>query len=119
MTEKEKNTEKNTAEFTVYKILVARLDNKTEVYEKKYDKPLSIQNFHFEGSDFTIPFVYSGISPDLTTIYFIAVLVESNDNEGQDYLHQLKKEIEHEGWEYIKTEQTSKKDLSEIKSYSN
>lgn len=107
------------AEFSIYKILIARQDNQTEVYEKKYNKPLSVQNFHFENSDFTIPFVYSGLSPDLTTIFYTAVLIESEDIEGQDYLQQLRKEIEHEGWYYIKTEQTSKKEMSEIKSYAN
>lgn len=107
------------AEFTVYKILVARLDNKTEIYEKRYDKALTVQNFHFESADFTIPFVYSGLSPDLSTIFYTAVLIESEDVEGQEYLTQLKKEIEHEGWYYTKTEQTSKKDISDIKSYAN
>ena len=81
------------AEFTVYKILVARADHKTEVYEKRYDKALSVQNFHFEAADFTIPFVYSGLSPDLITIFYTAVLIESDDMEGQDYLNQLKKKL--------------------------
>lgn len=111
--------EKIYAEYTVYKILVAKQDNQTEVYEKRYDKALSISNFHFEGADFTIPFVYSGISPDLSTLFYTAILIESEELEGQDYLQQLRKEIEHEGWVYVKTEQTSKKDLSEIKNYAN
>jgi hypothetical protein len=111
--------EKLTAEFTVYKILVARLDNQTEIYEKRYDKALNVQNFHFESADFTIPFIYSGLSPDLTTIFYTAVLIESDGMEGQEYLSQLKKEIEHEGWQYVKTEQTSKRDLAEMKSYAN
>lgn len=111
--------EKLTAEFTVYKILIAKQNNQTEIYEKRYSKALNVQNFHFEAADFTIPFVYSGLSPDLSTLFYTAVLIESDDVEGQDYLNQLKKEIEHEGWYYVKTEQTSKRDLTEMKSYAN
>lgn len=108
--------EKLTAEYSVYKILLVKIDGFTEIFEKRYNKALSITNFHFEQAEFTIPFVYSGISPDLSTLFYTAILVESEDMEGQDYLQQLKKEIEHEGWIYQKTEKTTKQ---EAKSYSN
>lgn len=108
--------EKLSAEYSVYKIMVARLDGYTEIFEKRYNTALHITNFHFEQAEFTIPFVYSGISPDLSTLFYTAILVESEESEGQDYLQQLKKEVEHEGWVYQKTEKSTR---TEMKSYAN